>query len=556
MEIHRFTETIELNNAWLIGLGVAGVLLATWMVLVTTSFVLRHGIRASRIRTLEPFVDGIYRRARLLASILSVLVLIIGAGILGYTIWQGIDLQPELDAVLVTLTRENMMAIGRSSGLVIVLLVGFYAMQGVGRRLAARAERALHQRIVREEQRTYVEQFFTHLPSVINLALLYAALSLTAAAVQLPDVMEWLVTTILYILLLVSGGRTLVFLIYFLGDRLLWSWDGRSKGTKLEDYYAVLRRLWPVGQKSIAAIIYISVATLIVRRFETLEQFSPYGPVLIRIISLFFAASVLGELSRVLLARLLLPSGGPADDSYRRRHTFVSLLQAIVKYVIYFCIGLMVLSDLGIDPTPILAGAGIVGLTVGLGSQKIVEDLLNGLFLLFEDQVLIGDYIRIGETEGQVEEITLRVTRIRDRFGRLHILRNGQIQNVINYSRGWTLAVVEMSVAYESNLDEALTVCAEASARLPELFPGVVLEVPKVMGIESMDDSCLRVRIEARVLPGRHFEIKRTLNRLLVDHFTAHGLEIPYPKSVQLAPEESPPEDPGLQPAEQPAAES
>jgi small-conductance mechanosensitive channel len=548
MEISRFTEAIELNNAWLIGLGVAAVLLATWMVLVTTSFVLRHGIRASRIHALEPFAEGIYRRARLLASILSVLVLFSGAGLLGYTIWQGIDLQPAVDMVLTRLTPENMTILGRSAGLVIVLLAGFYVLQRVGRRLAARAERALQQRIARDEQRAYVEQFLAYLPSVINLALLYGALSLTAAAVQLPDWFEWLVTTVIYILLVVSGGRTLVFLIYFLGDRLLWSWEGKSKGTKLEDYYAVLRRLWPVGQKSVAAIIYVSVVTLVVRRFETLEPFAPYGPVLIRIISLFFAASVLGELSRVLLARLLLGSGDHADDSYRRRHTFVSLLQAIVKYLIYFCIGMMVLSDLGIDPTPILAGAGIVGLTVGLGSQKIVEDLVSGLFLLFEDQILIGDYIRIGETEGQVEEITLRVTRIRDRFGRLHTLRNGQIQNVINYSRGWTMAVVEMSVSYESKLDEALAVCAEASAKLPELFPGVVMEVPRVVGIEAMDDSCLRVRIEAKVAPGRHYEVKRVMNRLLVDHFNARGLEIPYPKSVQFSPDS--PEEPGPGPAQ------
>src|SRR4029078_12380597 len=138
-----------------------------------------------------------------------------------------------------------------------------------------------------------------------------------------------------------------------------------------------------------------------------------------------------------------------SDDVQRRRSTFVQLLQSVFKYVIYFCVSMMVLSDFGIDPTPILAGAGIVGLTVGLGAQTLVQDLLSGIFLLVEDQILNGDYIRIGETEGLVEEITPRVTRIRDRYGRLHIVRNGEIKNVINYSRGWTLAVVDMSVAYE-----------------------------------------------------------------------------------------------------------
>jgi small conductance mechanosensitive channel len=320
----------------------------------------------------------------------------------------------------------------------------------------------------------------------------------------------------------------------------------------LAEYYGALRRLMPVGQKSLEAIIYISVVTLIVRKFQALEPFAPYGPVLIRIVSTFFAASVLVEFSRLMVSRLLSSSRSLEDDVQRRRSTFIQLLQNISKYVIYFCVAMMVLSDLGVDPTPILAGAGIVGLTVGLGSQSIVQDLLNGVFLLFEDQILNGDYIRIGDTEGVVEEITPRVTRIRDRFGRLHILRNGEIKNVINYSRGWTLAVVEMSVAYESDLRQAMQVIADSIKRLPELLPGKVIDVPKVMGLESMDDSCLRVRIEAKVAPGSHFDAKRHLNMLLVEGFREHNLEIPYPKSVEISmPENMPAPQPT---AEKPAA--
>jgi small-conductance mechanosensitive channel len=360
---------------------------------------------------------------------------------------------------------------------------------------------------------------------------------LAIPALGLPALLEWLITTTLYILLLVVGGRALVFLLYFVSERMVASWEDKSKGTRLEEYYAALRRLLPVGQKSLEAITYISVATLIVRKFQTLEPVAPYGPILIRIVSMFLAASVLVELGRVVVSRMLASSiATAADDVQRRRQTFVSLLQSIIKYVIYFCICMMVLSDLGVDPTPILAGAGIVGLTVGLGAQTIVQDLINGIFLLFEDQILNGDYIRIGETEGMVEEITPRVTRIRDRFGRLHIMRNGEIKNVINYSRGWTLAVVEMSVAYESDLKKALRVINETSARLPELLPGKAIEVPKVMGLETLGESCIRVRVETKVAPGCHFEVKRMLNLLLVESFIANNLEIPYPKAVELSP--------------------
>jgi small conductance mechanosensitive channel len=331
-----------------------------------------------------------------------------------------------------------------------------------------------------------------------------------------------------------ASGRALVALAHYLSESVLARWEQKSKGTKLEEYYAALRRLLPVIQRSIEAIVYVSVATVIVRRFESLESFAPYGPLLIRMISMFLAASVVVEVVRVLVARLLLAHPSAADDTQRRRITFVGLIQSILKYIIYFIVSMMVLEDLGVDPTPILAGAGIVGLTVGLGSQKIVADLLNGLFLLFEDQILQGDYIKIGDTEGLVEQMTLRLTRVRDRFGRLHIMRNGEIQNVINYSRGWTLTVVEMGVSYEDDLAKALRVIEEVTAQLSVLMPGQVLEKPQVKGIETMGESALLIRIETKVGPGVHYDVKRTLHRLLVDGFNANGLEIPYPKSVQF----------------------
>lgn len=538
MQLSRLVELTELNNAWLVGLGVLCALLAIWAVLVTSSFLLGQGIRASRVRALEAFAEGLHKRARLIAVILSLLVTVAGAAGLGYTLWQGIDLQPEVDALLAKLTRDTLLALARSVGLVLFLLLGFYVLQRAGRQLMGRLERWVERRELQADQRGHLEKLFVHLPSVVNLALAYAVVNLASVALALPEVVAWLLATTVYILLAISSGRALVALTYFLSERLLWSWEKKSKGTRLEEYYAALRRLLPVGQKSVEAIIYVSVATLVVRKFETLEPFSPYGPIIIRVISMILAASVVAEFSRVMIARLLLPTGPGADDALRRRHTFVSLIQKIVKYVIYFCVAMMALSDVGIDPTPILAGAGIVGLTVGLGSQKIVQDLLNGLFLLFEDQILNGDYVRIGDTEGTVEEISLRITRIRDRFGRLHIRRNGEIENVINYSRGWTMAVVDMSVAYESDLRKALEVIAEVSARLPAQMPDQVIDTPQVMGIEAIDESCLRIRIETKVAPGCHFEAKRVLHRLLVDGFRDNDLEIPYPKSVELGPED------------------
>src|SRR6185436_20934705 len=112
----------------------------------------------------------------------------------------------------------------------------------------------------------------------------YALLDLAAGAFRLPAPLTWLLLTVVYVLLLLSGGAALVMFAHFLSERLLANWERKATGTKLEEYYAALRRLLPVVQRSIHAIVYVSVATLLVHRFETLEPFSPYGPLLIRVI--------------------------------------------------------------------------------------------------------------------------------------------------------------------------------------------------------------------------------------------------------------------------------
>lgn len=536
MQLVRIAESTELNNAWIVGILAIGSLLALWFVVALTNFLIRQAGKSLRIEALQTFTDAYARNARVVAILLSFLGIVAAAAALGYALWKDVDLQVPVDEMLADVTRDTLFTLARHAGVLVLFLLVFYGLRVASRRAIRRIRSRLSPAELAGRQQLFLEKFFLHLPSAMNLTLAYGLLEVAIGTFLLPPPIEWFVTTAVYALLLLAGGRTLVMLALFMSERLLARWEHRSKGSKLEELSSALQRLLPVIQRSIEAIVYVSVATLMVRRFEALEPFSPYGPLLIRIISMFLAASVVVEIVRVLVARLLLAEESAAEDTQRRRITFVGLIQSIVKYIIYFVVAMMVLEDMGINPAPILAGAGIVGLTVGLGAQTIVQDLLNGLFLLFEDQILQGDYIKIGDTEGQVEQMSLRLTRVRDRFGRLHILRNGQVQNVINYSRGWTLTVVEMSVSYEDDLGKALKVINESIAKLPAMVPAQVLEAPQMKGIETIGDSALMIRIETKVAPGAHFEVKRLLNRLLVDGFTANGLEIPYPKSVQFSP--------------------
>ena len=534
MHVFRLAESTELNNAWIVAILAAAALVATWLVIALANLLIRQAAQFLRIRTLQSFTDGYARKTRLVGVIASFAIAVAAAGAMAYTLSQHRDLQPTIDDVLGQITQDVALAALRTAGILCLFLVAFFVLKLASRRLIARIRDLVHPRELRERQQMFLDRFFLHLPSVVNLSVAYALLDFAVETFHLPAPLQWLIFTALYVALALAAARTLVTLAHFTSERLLASWERRATGSKLEEYYTALQRLLPVVQRSIEAIVYVSVATLLVHRFETLEPFAPYGPILIRVISMFLAASVLVEVVRVLVARLLLAAPSAAEDTQRRRVTFIGLIQTIVKYIIYFCVGLMVIKDLGVDPTPILAGAGILGLTVGLGAQKIVQDLLAGLLLLFEDQILHGDYIRIGDTEGVVEQMSLRITRVRDRLGRLHILRNGEVQNVINYSRGWTLAVVDMSVAYEDDLATVLRVIGEIVAELPARMPGAVIEAPQVKGIETIGEASLTVRIETRVTPGAFHDVKRMLNRMLVDGFNAHHLEIPYPKSVKI----------------------
>jgi small-conductance mechanosensitive channel len=547
MQVFRLAESTELNNAWIVGIVAACALVVIWLVTALSKFVLRQGAQFLRIRTLQSFTDDYGRRLRLVAVVASFAVAIAGAAVLAYTLSQHKDLQPTIDQVLGQITLDAVIVVARITGVMCLFLFAFYLLKAVSGRVIARVRGRMSPRELGERQQMFLERFFTHLPSAVNLSLTYALLGVAAETFRLPGPLQWFLFTTVYVLLLLAGGRALVMLAHFLSERLLANWGNKVTGSKLEEYYAALRRLLPVVQRSVEAIVYVSVATLLVHRFERLEPFAPYGPLLIRVISMFLAASVLVEVVRVLVARLLLAAPSAAEDSQRRRVTFVGLIQNIARYIIYFCVGMMVLEDLGVNPTPILAGAGIVGLTVGLGAQKIVQDLLAGLLLLFEDQILHGDYIRIRDTEGVVEQVSLRITRVRDRFGRLHILRNGEVQNVINYSRGWTLAVVEFTVTYENDLATALRVIADVAARLPATMQDKVIEAPQVKGIETIGAAGIVVRIETRVAPGAHYDVKRTLNRMLIDGFNARQLKLAPPNPAEPKPAAVPvgPEVPG-----------
>lgn len=215
----------------------------------------------------------------------------------------------------------------------------------------------------------------------------------------------------------------------------------------------------------------------------------------------------------------------------KRANTIGIILKKSVKYVLYFIAVLTVLEMFGIKTTSILATAGVGGLAIGFGAQSLVKDVITGFFILLEDQFAVGDYIKISDFEGIVEELGIRVTKLRDFSGELHIIPNGEIQIVTNRTRGAMRAAVTVDIAYEEDINRAIRVIEELSQEMKETND-FILDGPTVLGVDAFGSSGVSIRIVAKTEAMEQWDVERTLRKKIKEAFDRENIEIPYKKMV------------------------
>jgi small conductance mechanosensitive channel len=250
---------------------------------------------------------------------------------------------------------------------------------------------------------------------------------------------------------------------------------------------------------------------------------------------LWFGAYLVWRLV-IVVAERIVTAADDGDDgrlSYheKRAQTIASLLKGVGKIVILVFTLILTLNQF-IDIAPLLAGAGILGLAVSFGSQSLVKDVISGFFILMENQFAIGDVIEVAGLAGGVEKMTLRVVMLRDLEGVLHIIPNGQITTVSNKTRGWSRAVLDIGVAYETKVDHAIEVLTDEAARFGE---DVAWKVrldgpPEVVGVASLADSAVHIRVMLRTQPGLQWEVGREFMRRAKNRLDQEGIEIPFPQ--------------------------
>lgn len=221
-----------------------------------------------------------------------------------------------------------------------------------------------------------------------------------------------------------------------------------------------------------------------------------------------------------------------AKRAMQRSETLGSLFKNITTIIIYTFASLMVLSVLGFPVAPLLAGAGILGVALAFGAQSLVADFLSGIFIIMEDQYGVGDVADVGDATGTVEEVTLRITKIRSVDGVLWFVRNGEIVRVGNKSQNWSRTVLDVSVAYQTDLAQAKEVLAEVGSELyrDREHGHLLLDVPEVWGVEELAADGILIRLVVNTKPGEQWTASRLLLERIKYAFDENGIEIPFPQ--------------------------
>jgi len=218
-------------------------------------------------------------------------------------------------------------------------------------------------------------------------------------------------------------------------------------------------------------------------------------------------------------------------DAEKRVKTLTGLLRTICLTLLWVIAVVMSLDQVGLDITPILASAGIVGLAVGFGAQNLVRDVINGFFMILENQVRVGDVAVVNGTGGLVEGISFRTITLRDLNGTVHIFPNGTITTLSNMTKEWSYYVMDIGVAYKEDTDQVAAVIKEVGKELQEdpEFGSNILEPIEVLGVDQFADSAVVIKARLKTLPIKQWVVGREYRRRLKKAFDAKGIEIPFP---------------------------
>ncbi|MEE8333583.1 MAG: mechanosensitive ion channel domain-containing protein [Alphaproteobacteria bacterium] len=288
-----------------------------------------------------------------------------------------------------------------------------------------------------------------------------------------------------------------------------------------------------------AGVVILAAAALAVLEVWGVDSFawieSPFGRRLtggvITVGLIVVVAVMLWEMIDAAITRYLGRAGEPGAAVGARARTLLPLLRTTTLIVLIAVVVLVTLSELGVNIAPLLAGAGVIGLAIGFGSQALVKDIITGMFILIEDQIAVGDVVKIGDHAGVVETLTLRTLRLRDLGGVVHIIPFGEVTTVENMTKEFSRYIFNVGVAYREDTDQVVAVLHEIGAGMleEENWRADIVEPLEVLGVDSFGDNAVVIKARITTKPIRQWAVGREFNRRMKKRFDELGIEMPFP---------------------------
>lgn len=367
----------------------------------------------------------------------------------------------------------------------------------------------------------------------LYLALILAGLYLSITSLPLPEAARGWAVRVGYATLTAVG----IFLVVSVIDGVLkWYSQEMAPRTELglDDRIAsALRWVVPLVAAPLGSLWVLEILGLALPGVKAwlLEHGIPAALLVVLAIAGTFTVSQLGPKIIQAAVRRRDSKESEEEEVQKRARTLAGVFVATAQVAIMGLTFFMLLSEVGINIAPVLAGVGVAGIAVGFGAQSLVKDIIAGLFLILENQYRIGDVVKIADVAGLVEDVNLRRTVLRDLDGVVHVVPNGEIRVASNFTREWSRVNLNVSVAYDTNLDQAIAVinrvCREMAEE--EVWRSVILKTPQVLRVDKLGDSGIDIKIIGDTQPIKQWDVMGEIRKRLKEAFDKEGIEIPWP---------------------------
>ena len=373
------------------------------------------------------------------------------------------------------------------------------------------------------------------------MALFYAGFLTVLSLAGPPDLFSYVLS---------SSAKSALVLLSAVGLWVLWSYLFRKLfevAQGIQERYPDLaehasRYVEYLGKAGYAAIVLLSLFVLLdvwgVSVYESIADTSWLKPLLripfillFAFLSLQLAYFLINKFAIQARTRMVAAATVSPLEVEKRISTLANIFKRGVAVAVAVFAGIMILSELGFDIKPILAGAGIVGLAVGFGAQNLVRDIISGLFYTFENRIRVGDVAIINGTGGLVEQVNLRTTVLRGLDGTIHVFPNGAINTLSNMTYEFSYYLFDVGVAYKEDTDRVISVLKQIGDQImqEEGYRTAILEPLEILGVDKFGDSAVMIKARVKTLPVKQWLVGREMNRRIKKRFDELGIEIPFP---------------------------